>query len=233
LIAITLVIQLIPPVRASLEGLRLQLPLPEVQTTRAYLSPAGVTPTIYFLRHAGATLLYASLVSYAVYRSAGVLSRGSVGRILSDTFRGVVAPSLSIASMVSLAEVMGHAGMTDTLARGLAEGLGGLFPVVAPWIGALGAFVSGSNTNSNFLFAGLQLRTAEIIGASIPWILAAQTAGGAIGSVVAPTKVVVGVSSADSAVEEGVVVRRLVPYAAALLAVVSLAVLAAVGFAAP
>jgi lactate permease len=178
-------------------------------------------------------LLYASLVSYAVYRSAGVLSRGSVGRILSDTFRGVVAPSLSIASMVSLAEVMGHAGMTDTLARGLAEGLGGLFPVVAPWIGALGAFVSGSNTNSNFLFAGLQLRTAEIVGASIPWILAAQTAGGAIGSVVAPTKVVVGVSSADSAVEEGVVVRRLVPYAAALLAVVSLAVLAAVGFAAP
>jgi lactate permease len=115
----------------------------------------------------------------------------------------------------------------------LAELLGGLFPLASPWIGALGAFVSGSNTNSNFLFAGLQLRTAELIGASLPWILAAQTAGGAIGSVVAPTKVVVGVSSAGEMVEEGVVMRHLIPYAAVLIAVVSLAVFAVVRLTSP
>jgi lactate permease len=135
--------------------------------------------------------------------------------------------------MVSLAEVMGHSGMTDALARGLAEGLGGLFPLASPWIGALGAFVSGSNTNSNFLFAGLQLRTAELIRVSTPWILAAQTSGGAIGSVVAPTKVVVGVSSTDNVVEEGVVVRHLVPYIAVLLAGLSLAAWAILRLSAP
>jgi lactate permease len=113
--------------------------------------------------------------------------------------------------------------MTDALARGLAESLGALFPLASSWIGALGAFVSGSNTNSNFLFAGLQVRTAELIGASVPWILATQTAGGAIGSVVAPTKVVVGVSSTDNNLEEGVVVRYLVPYIAILLVGLSLA----------
>jgi lactate permease len=67
------------------------------------------------------------------------------------------------------------------------------------------------------------MRTAELIGVSIPWVLAAQTAGGAIGSVVAPTKVVVGVSSAGEAVEEGVVMRYLIPYAAILIAGLSLA----------
>ena len=128
---------------------------------------------------------------------------------------------------------MGHSGMTDALARGLAEALGALFPLASPWIGALGAFVSGSNTNSNFLFAGLQARTAELIGVSIPWVLAAQTAGGAIGSVVAPTKVVLGVSSAGEMVEEGVVIRHLIPYAAVLIAGLSLAVFAIVRLTSP
>jgi len=233
LIAITLLIQLLPAVRSSLEVVRLQLPLPGVQTARGFLSPPGTTPAIFFLRHAGATLAYASLVSYAIYRRAGLLPPRASGRILSATLRGVISPSLSIASMVSLAEVMGHSGMTDALARGLAEALGALFPLASPWIGALGAFVSGSNTNSNFLFAGLQARTAELIGVSLPWVLAAQTAGGAIGSVVAPTKVVLGVSSAGEMVEEGVVMRHLIPYAAVLIAGLSLAVFAIVRLTSP
>jgi lactate permease len=233
LIAVTLFIQLIPQVRTALGVLSLRLPLPQVETSRSYISAAGTTPAIYFLRHAGATLLYASVLSYAVYRRTGLLARGSVRPILSATLQGVAVPSLSIAAMVSLAEVMGHSGMTDALARGLAEGLGALFPLASPWIGALGAFVSGSNTNSNFLFAGLQLRTAELIGVSAPWILAAQTSGGAIGSVVAPTKVVVGVSSTDNVVEEGVVVRHLVPYIALLLAGLSLAAWAILRLSAP
>lgn len=233
LIAITLFIQLIPAIRSALEIVRLQLPLPGVETSLGFVSPPGQTPSIYFLRHAGATLAYASVVSYLIYRRAGLLPRGASGRILAATLRGVISPSLSIVSMVSLAELMGHSGMTDTLARGLAQALGTFFPLASPWIGALGAFVSGSNTNSNFLFAGLQMRTAELIGASIPWVLAAQTAGGAIGSVVAPTKVVVGVSSADGTVEEGVVMRYLIPYAAILIAGLSLVTFVILRLAAP
>ena len=63
--------------------------------------------------------------------------------------------------MVTMAVIMESAGMTDALARGLAVGLGGIYPFVAPWIGALGAFMTGSNTNSNVVFGGLQLQTAR------------------------------------------------------------------------
>ena len=116
---------------------------------------------------------------------------------------------------------MQHAGMTDTLARGLAEGMGRLFPLAAPWIGALGAFMTGSNTNSNVLFGALQMRTAELLGYSVAIILAAQTSGGALGSVIAPTKVVVGASTAGMEGKEGDVMRQLLLYTGLLVLLIS------------
>jgi lactate permease len=118
--------------------------------------------------------------------------------------------------------VMENSGMTDTLARGLAEGMGPLFPFFAPWIGALGAFMTGSNTNSNVVFGALQLRTAQLLGYSAAIILAGQTAGAALASVMAPTKVVVGASTAGMAGKEGDVMRRLIVYAGLLVLLISI-----------
>ncbi len=123
--------------------------------------------------------------------------------------------------MVAMAVIMEHAGMTDRLARGLAEGMGQLFPLVAPWIGALGAFMTGSNTNSNVVFGALQLRTAQLLGFQVAIILAAQTAGAALASVMAPTKVVVGASTAGMAGREGDVMRKLLLYTSLLVLLIS------------
>jgi lactate permease len=138
-----------------------------------------------------------------------------------------MSSSVGIASMVAMAVVMAHAGMTDVLATGLAESVGRGFPWVAPWIGALGAFMTGSNTNSNVVFTALQLRTAELLGYSVALVLAAQTAGGALGSVIAPTKVVVGASTAGMAGREGDVMRKMLVYTGLLVLLISL--LTAVG----
>jgi lactate permease len=119
--------------------------------------------------------------------------------------------------------------MTETLARGLAEGVGVAFPFVSPWIGALGAFMTGSNTNSNVVFAALQQRTAELLGYSVALILAAQTSGGALGSVIAPTKIVVGASTGGMAGREGEVMRKMLVYTGLLILLISL--LAVVGVA--
>jgi len=77
---------------------------------------------------------------------------------------------------------MQQAGMTHLLADGIATVAGPTFPLAAPFIGALGAFMTGSNTNSNVIFAGLQQQVASLLGLSPLIILAAQTTGGAIGS---------------------------------------------------
>jgi lactate permease len=212
LVVLTLVIQLIEPVGDWLGGVVLQIPFPELATASGYVTPAGFGRIIAPFRHGGAILGYSALVAYLLYRRAGLYSAGAGRRIIGGTVRQVLSSSLGIAALVAMAVVMAHAGMTEILARGLATGFGGAFVLVSPWIGALGAFMTGSNTNSNVLFGLLQTRTAELLGYSLPLVLAAQTAGGAVGSIFAPTKIVVGASTAGMAGQEGLILRRLLLY---------------------
>ncbi len=227
LVAITLGIQLIPAVRAALGQVVFTLQFPEVSTASGYITAAGAGRKIPIFRHAGAILLYSSILAFFIYKRAGWYQNGAAATIISGTIKKVMSSSVGIASMVAMAVVMQHTGMTETLARGLAEGMGALFPLISPWIGALGAFMTGSNTNSNVVFAALQMRTAELLGYAVAIILAAQTSGGALGSVIAPTKVVVGASTGGMEGREGEVMRKLLVYTG--VSVLLMSVLAMIG----
>ncbi len=222
LLVITLTVQLVPPVKAFLGRVVISASFPEIRTALGYVTPAGPGRRIPLFRHAGAILAYSALAAFALYRRAGLYTPGAAGRILSQTARRMMSSSVGIATMVTMAVIMQHAGMTEALARGLAQAFGRAYPAVAPWIGALGAFMTGSNTNANVVFAALQMRTAQLLGYAVPLILAAQTAGGAIGSVIAPTKVVVGASTGGMAGREGEVIRGLGRYVGLLLLAISL-----------
>lgn len=221
LIVVILSVQFIAPVRSFLSQVVIALQFPEMSTTNGFITPAGPGRTIPVFRHAGALLTYASIVAYFIYQREGLYQPGAVRRIINGTVRRVMSSSVSIASMVAMAVIMENVGMTDTLARGLAQGISMAFPFVAPWIGALGAFMTGSNTNSNVVFGALQMRTAQMLGYSAALILAAQTAGAALASVMAPTKIVVGASTAGMAGREGEVMRKLVVYTGILVLLVS------------
>jgi len=228
LVTITLLVQVIPVVKELLGHVTLKVDFPEVTTglgliaQNAYVTAAGAGRTITVFRHAGAVLVYASILAFAIYAWAGLYKTGAVGRVLNGTLRRVMSSSVSIASMVAMAVIMEHAGMTEVLARGLAEGAGQMFPLVAPWIGAIGAFMTGSNTNSNVVFGALQLRTAQLLGYQVALILAAQTAGAGLASVMAPTKIVVGASTAGMAGREGEVLRKLLGYVGLLVGFISI-----------
>ncbi len=107
--------------------------------------------------------------------------------------------------------------MTRQLALGLSSGIQSIYPLVAPWIGAIGAFMTGSNTNSNVVFGLLQLETARILMLPVSIILAGQTAGAALASVIAPTKMVVGASTAGMSGREGEIMRALIGYTLVLV----------------
>jgi lactate permease len=217
LIVITLAVQFVAPLRAVLSTVVVEAQFPSVSTSLGVTTPAEAGKSLVLLRHAGAILVYAAALTYFLLRRAGVMPRRSAGRIVAHTARGVLGSSVAIASMTAMVTIMAHAGMTDVLARGLAQASGAAFPLAAPWIGALGAFVSGSNTSSNLLFGLLQRRTAEYLAISAAWILAAQTAGGAIGSVLSPTKVSVGATSASAADQEARIIRIVARYVIPLL----------------
>jgi lactate permease len=228
LVVVTLMIQMISVVKHLLGGVVIQVQIPQLVTHLGYIIPAAATKPISLLNHAGAVLLYASILAYLIYRLTGRYKPGAIRSILVGTVKRVRAPSLSIILMVCMAVVMENSGMTQALARGLAGFAGMFFPFVAPWIGALGAFMTGSNTNSNVVFALLQLRTAQLLSYPASIILAGQTAGAGLASVVAPAKIVVGTSTADLAGREGEVMRKMLPYIIVLVLLTSLLTIAGV-----
>jgi lactate permease len=221
LVIITLILRA-PPIYDRLDGLVIRVAFPELTTRLGFTTPAEYGRQIYLLRHAGAILAYTSALTFWLYRRAGLLARGSGRRILQSTVTRMLPSSFGILMLVSMAVVMNQAGMTEALASGIAAGVGAFYPLISPFIGALGAFMTGSNTNSNVVFAQLQLRTAQVVGLSVPLILAAQTAGGALGSVIAPTKIIVGTATAGLKGQEGHVLRQMSLYTFLLVCLMGL-----------
>jgi lactate permease len=207
---------------------QIQVAVPELRTNLGWTTPAGMGRTISVFGHAGALLAYVSIASFVVYWLARLYSPGVAGRIVKRTVRSAVPSSIGIVSMVGFAMVMYHSGMTYVLAMGLGKAAGPLYPLVAPFIGLLGAFMTGSNTNSNVVFAPLQQQAADLLYINALVILAAQTTGGALGSMIAPAKLIVGCSTAGLAGQEGSVLKRTLPPALIITAVVGALALAAV-----
>lgn len=226
LVVLAFAINLIPAVNRLADSVQFTLQFPELVTAHGYTTPAEPGRSINIFGHPGAILLYSSVISYFIYKRAGLYKPGAAGRILNKMTRGAVNSSLGILAMVGMAVIMSHSGMTNLLAEGLSASFGAaLYPAVAPFIGALGAFITGSNNNANVLFAVLQMRTAELLGLPVPLILGAQTAGGSLGSVMAPAKVIVGCSTVGLGDNESVVMGKILVYGLVPVAIVAIAAL--------
>lgn len=117
---------------------------------------------------------------------------------------------------------MSGTGQTEVLAQGVASVLGRYYVVISPFIGLLGSFMTGSNMSSNILFGSFQMKTADIIGLNSSAILGAQTAGGGIGTAVAPGNIVLGTTTAGILGSEGKVLRRIIPFALSIAALFGL-----------
>ncbi len=193
-----------------LNAWRLSVAVPETMTTRGWVMPAGATRAIAVLGHPGALLIYAALVCYGRARLAGELQRGAARALVSRIVnRRQLISTLGLVSMVCLATTMEASGMMDVLARATASTLRGLYVPVAPWVGLLGAFVTGSNTSANVLFGAFQRTMALQLGISVTGLLAVHNAGAAIGSIFAPAKIIVGCSTVGLEGSEGRVLRAL------------------------
>jgi lactate permease len=104
-----------------------------------------------------------------IKESSGVLL--SAGLVLLFT---VPMMPILICSGVSAAEL---SSMLILVARWVTDSAGGIYPLLAPSVGALGAFIAGSNTISNMLFSQLQFDLANSLGISSALIVAVQAIG--------------------------------------------------------
>jgi lactate permease len=156
------------------------------------------------LAHPGTLLLAALLVGS---RIQGLPLR-SVGAALAHAARQLVPVTLALVAMLVLSRLMLHAGMIDALQQAAVQGVGTAWPWIAPAVGALGSFVTGSATASNVLFTTLQAQTATALGLGVTAIVAAQGFGAAVGNIVCPHNIVAGAATVGLTGREGEILRR-------------------------
>ncbi|MBM9596033.1 L-lactate permease [Roseitranquillus sediminis] len=149
------------------------------------------------LYHPG-TMLFLGFFGAALVTGRGAL----IGESILAALRRLLPVAAALLVMLALSRLMVHAGMIATLASA-ASGIGPAWPLIAPLIGVLGTFISGSATASNILFTELQLETAQDLSLPPTFMAAAQAFGSAIGNVIAPHNIIAGSATVGLIGREG------------------------------
>ncbi|MDD7569152.1 MAG: L-lactate permease [[Actinobacillus] rossii] len=133
--------------------------------------------------------------------------------IFGDSLRRTKNPFIALVGaliMVNLMLVGGETSMVKTIGKTFAETTGEHWTWFSSYLGAVGAFFSGSNTVSNLTFGSVQLSTAEITGLSTALVLALQSVGGAMGNMVCINNIVAVSSVLGTNNQEGNIIKQTV-----------------------
>jgi lactate permease len=193
LVGLVMVTRLVPFLREPLRGVRIGW-----EWLGAF--SGGMEP----LYHPGTMLL----AGFAV----GAILQRAPGRDVREAFLGatrqLIPVAVALVSMLVLSRIMVHAGMTQALAEAAADGAGGAWPFLAPFVGVLGTFVTGSATASNILFTDFQQEMAMMLGLSTAALAGVQTFGAAVGNMICPHNVVAAGATVGLQGREGEILRR-------------------------
>ncbi|GAA4284999.1 L-lactate permease [Brevibacterium daeguense] len=206
-VALLLLTRNIPAIKAFLTG-------PAVIKVEGIFG-TPINQNMDLLYSPGALFILASVATYALHRMSGSQIAAS-WQLAGGQIAGAAVALLCSVPMVRVFinsgpdfNDSGLDSMPVTLAAAAAESVGQNWPLVAPFVGALGAFVAGSNTVSNIMFAQFQFSTGVNIGASTPeTVVAAQAVGGAAGNMIAVHNVVAAAATVGLLGREGDIIRK-------------------------
>lgn len=168
----------------------------------------------------GTWLLVSALIAVPVFG----MSADEVTSAWREAAGKIVSPAVSLVFVIAMVEVMlqtaAHPGATAggsmivVLADATASTFGAAYPLFAPAVGTLGAFIAGSITVSNVTFAAFQFEIARELGLSTQLLVGAQTIGAAIGNTIAIHNVIAALATVGLVGKTGRVVRlNLLPVA--------------------
>ena len=133
-----------------------------------------------------------------------------------DSIKRMKDPAIALFFAVALVAIfrqstnndLGYLSMPLAMAE-VAKNIAGLsWPLFASYVGALGSFITGSNTVSDLLFAEFQYGVADSMGISRLIIVSLQVVGGAMGNMVCVHNIVAVSATVGLAGLEGMIIRR-------------------------
>ena len=154
----------------------------------------------------------AVLVTFFAHRMSGA----AMGRAMRKSAKVILGAGFVLVFTVPMVRVYINSGtnaagldsMPRELAQWVAMHVGGVWPMFAGMIGALGAFIAGSNTVSNLMFSEFQHSVAVRLGFSGAMIVALQAVGAAAGNMIAIHNVVAASATVGLMGREGQTLRK-------------------------
>ncbi|RVU73751.1 L-lactate permease [Lactobacillus xujianguonis] len=180
---------------------------------------------INWLSSPGTLILIATIIGGFIQK----MSFAHMMQILWQTIKGIWKTAITICSIVALAKVMGYAGMTAALATALVKVMGPVYPIIAPLIGALGTFITGSDTSANVLFGNLQLSAAKDLAVNKYWLVGSNMVGATAGKMISPQSIAVASAAIGQEGSEATILKQVMKWCLLYLVVICL-MLYAMGF---
>lgn len=192
-------------IKAFLSKATLLLPIPgfdqmiaQVQPIVEQVTPYGAVYKLDLLAATGTAILVTCVLSKFLVG----ISWKKWGTTFIMTVKKLSFPLLMIVSVLGFAYIENYSGMSATLGLGLAS-TGMVFPFLAPFIGWMGVFLTGSDTSSNALFSNLQKVSANQIGVDPTLLVAANSTGGVAAKMISPQSIAVATAATGLTGKEG------------------------------
>ena len=200
-------------------------PLSAIKTTvNIYQGNPDATLTFTWINTPGVLILICGLIGGAIQKCPFPEMMG----VLGATCKQMSKTILTMLAVLGCAKIMGYSGMIASIAAFFVGTLGGLYPLMAPVLGALGTFVTGSGTSSEVLFGSVQQSAAQAIGADEYWLCAANSLGISAGKMLSPQSIAIGTASCGLVGKDGEVLGKVAVYAFAFVIVMAIFIQAGV-----
>lgn len=173
---------------------------------------SGIGTSFEILYSPGTVFILVSILTFFIH---GMRSDAYVNA-WKQSGKTTLAASVALVFTVPMVQVFintgggaaGYNQMPIELANGAAALAGEFWPFFATFIGGIGAFIAGSNTVSNMMFALFQYDVGSQIGVDPTWIVALQAVGGAAGNMICVHNVVAASAVVGLVGKEGEVIRK-------------------------
>ncbi|XKH59698.1 L-lactate permease [Halomonas sediminis] len=192
-------------------------PLRDALTSFAFgwsniLGEAGVSGSIQPFYLPGGILLIVVLITALLHR----MKLGELKNAFSDSSKTILGAGFVLIFTIPMVRILINSGinaadlvsMPVAMARFVANSVGDVYPFFAPTVGALGAFIAGSNTVSNLMLSEFQFNIAQQLGVSTAMMVALQAVGAAAGNMIAIHNVVAASATVGLLGREGTTIRK-------------------------
>jgi lactate permease len=172
----------------------------------------GLGYTISPLYLPGGILVFVVLLTYFLHR----MEFKELKEAVSESSKVMLGAGFVLIFTIPLVRILINSGINESgfdsmpvaMANFVATSVGDIYPLFAPMIGALGAFIAGSNTVSNMMLSQFQFGVADALGISTAFMIALQAVGAAAGNMIAIHNVVAASATVGLLDQEGETLRR-------------------------